>query len=823
MEKPYKVIVSLANLELDAILTTDLKCIIQADKLTKESDVPFREVYCFDLSHDCDHMSVTFKQKGVEIADGTFYIPQNLNSLSELEIIEKFKLPIKNVTADLQYLQASFNLTYINTSKFEESLVEQSIPPNIEKHVSVPQDLPSNAVQVPQTKKLTNSKGNTANQTLGSRSNNSKSDLLSSIKTTPKATSTNSKIAGVSNNKKSNTNTSIVSSSLQDFTKSLNRTKKPITSSVIEKLVEKPIHTKTYPKDKYNRPRDKTPVSTIKKPHESPQNNAIITKSKVATANPATKKTHIKEPIQHNDTELDGYLNKIIDRHMKDTKKKLEADTIDTNDCVYLNKFDKLTNSDLINPELVSSPKRIKPLYGVVMTSHEEAQANIEETHSPTILKAIYQSGGIATTQLTQSQSLSTLNNTKRHQDKNSKANIDMTTILMDNETKRYVNEYKNQLEYLRMMIYNLDQKAQVLETCTCENQQLRDELEKSSNVREELRKSLQETTQDLREESCKFNKVISELETHNKDTLGSLKETHILIDDMQTQIHRLEIRNSQQENENSELKLKGKNCEAFKNQLEQLRLDYENSEKRHAESLNSLSNQISGLENDGIKLNQGKSTQLDLNKDLELENCQLRSELITEKGYSANLQNDLENINLKLKVTQTSVELQGSIQDQRDTILKDLSKLRIHNESSVNQMESLEKELIMKNRDLEETEIQNREGIARLMNKLQHAEVSLNSMRSENNCLKKDNIELKTHIITIEQLLCVKEDVYAQLQSGMERLETKILDCDLLKTQVQTASRVNENREDKIFELQKCLIYLKNVVQDKDEVFLLL
>ena len=70
-----------------------------------------------------------------------------------------------------------------------------------------------------------------------------------------------------------------------------------------------------------------------------------------------------------------------------------------------------------------------------------------------------------------------------------------MTAILMDTETRRYVNEYKNQLEYLRSVIYNLDLKLRDQETWKREVNNLRDENQNGANAREELRKTLLETT----------------------------------------------------------------------------------------------------------------------------------------------------------------------------------------------------------------------------------------------------------------------------------------------------------------------------------------
>jgi len=52
-----------------------------------------------------------------------------------------------------------------------------------------------------------------------------------------------------------------------------------------------------------------------------------------------------------------------------------------------------------------------------------------------------------------------------------------MTSMLMDTETRRYVNEYKNQLDYLRGIVYNLDLKLREQETWQREVNNMRHEL----------------------------------------------------------------------------------------------------------------------------------------------------------------------------------------------------------------------------------------------------------------------------------------------------------------------------------------------------------
>jgi len=105
----YKVIISLANMELDASLKDGLKCKINVEGEIKISDVPFREVYCFDLSNRCSHILITFTMNKVDIAEAKIQVPEKIKSLTELETSEKIRLPVKNVESELPYISASFN------------------------------------------------------------------------------------------------------------------------------------------------------------------------------------------------------------------------------------------------------------------------------------------------------------------------------------------------------------------------------------------------------------------------------------------------------------------------------------------------------------------------------------------------------------------------------------------------------------------------------------------------------------------------------------------------------------------------------------------
>ena len=103
-------------------------------------------------------------------------------------------------------------------------------------------------------------------------------------------------------------------------------------------------------------------------------------------------------------------------------------------------------------------------------------------------------------------------------------------------------------------------------------------------------------------------------------------------------------------------------------------------------------------------------------------------------------------------------------MQDQRDAVLRDLEKVRQQNISFSQQIGALERDLLGKARDFEAIERRCKDDLFSAVNKVQNLEQALNGFKTDNSTLQKENIELRNHIITLEQLLCVKEDVYAQL-----------------------------------------------------------
>lgn len=214
-------------------------------------------------------------------------------------------------------------------------------------------------------------------------------------------------------------------------------------------------------------------MSSVKKSTRKSRKNFSSKKKSTSPIHTRTATNANTQGHKYTETELNNYLNRVVDRHFEDAKGQINADLSQVSDCLYLNKFSKMANAELINPALVAQS------HGISLSGTGKVNTELDLTASPQKLRGRYNRGG-----------------TRSKSPNSQKTGPDMTAILMDTETRRYVNEYKNQLEYLRAVIYALDLKLREQETWRREVNNLRDENQNGNNAREELRKTLLETTQ---------------------------------------------------------------------------------------------------------------------------------------------------------------------------------------------------------------------------------------------------------------------------------------------------------------------------------------
>lgn len=491
---------------------------------------------------------------------------------------------------------------------------------------------------------------------------------------------------------------------------------------------------------------------------------------------------------------VETFLNQVVNKRLDETQERVGADLEHTAESVYLNRFDHIAASSLVNAGALGASRREGS-----RDSREET--DIDQTASPERLKEKF-----------------------RNKSKSpSRYGPDMASVLMDTESRRYVNEYRNQLEYLRNIVYVLDVKNNSLDNAHNEATQLRDENQRSNTAREELRKTLLETTKDLKDEGEQLNRLIIDMESQNKDLLRDLKQSNNKVDDIQTRLHAQEIRNTQLESELADARAKSHSGDIYKAQLEKHLADHAAVERRNAETLNALGSRLAELEESLDKVTKDRQNLRKENSHLTQSVNELKLQLSEEKWNNQSLREELESLNNKLKVGQTSLDVYQSVQQLKDSVLGEVSKMEKLAQSRIREVQEYELQTQAQRRDLETAARIASEDAAKANRRVLDLEAQLNELRSVAAKSRRDNIELRNHIITLEQLLCVKEDVYSQLESVSARLEARQNDCDKLRSQLDASSKVLESSTEKILELEKLVVYLRNTVADKEDVKLLL
>lgn len=698
MERPFKVIISQANMELDVNLKDNLQCMISVGGVTKNSEVPFKEVFCFDIGVDCEPISIKFTKNNFAIATGTINVPETVGDNPEVEMSQDLKLPIENYASQASYIVASFNLTFINTKLFNGIEQQNIVPMEGFKHHAKKMEVVDKHC----------AGHHTHTSDLKATKNEQETKVKKTVKNDTAKRGNNSNLTGRNEN---SSRTHVKNKKVTKVSKTLKTTAETTKISEVRVSAAHQRSQSTVDENK-----DQTLTSSLTKVKNTPSLknlNNMTSKSNNKKSSNVTSKSLL---TKFNEDDACKHITKIVDKHAYEVKNVSQPELVDISDCLVLKKFEKIANMDYKGTDYM---KNTESSFNNLSTENINEELNDFYT-SPEKIKHKYNSVSNHI-----SNNKNAVKNSKNKENNNEFSSSHIDSINQNSNTQ------KNQIDYLKMVIYNLDKKNYTMGTYSNECSQLRDEVLRANNSREELRKSLQETTQDLREESGKFLRINSELDIHNKDLLNSLKECYTTIDNFQTENNSLEIKVSHFENENSELKQKVKSSTLFKLQLEQSRNDYTEAEKRHSNALNKISTQIEVVEKEYSKVCDEKQSYVEKFKELEMTNNSLRMELISEKDRNLKMEGELDQIKKQLLISQASAELFSTIKEQRDVIAKDIDTLTMENENFMNQIENYEKDVLVKYRDVENVEhIKNME-IERLVSTLKNSDIEFNRQKS--------------------------------------------------------------------------------------------
>lgn len=248
---------------------------------------------------------------------------------------------------------------------------------------------------------------------------------------------------------------------------------------------------------------------------------------------------------------------------------------------------------------------------------------------------------------------------------------------------------------------------------------------------------------------------------------LKSLKESHSLIDSLQSESHLQAIKASGVDSELSEFKVKLRTAGMIGAQLEACRLEYENSERRSVDWVESLAGEVAGCKEEVGRLGREKAEGLRREGEMEVRVERMEGEVGRLGRENLRLESENSSMGSQLKLAGTEGNILMAVRAQKDCILADLQRTKNQNSNFSAQIEQLQSEIKKSAKArLDDVSSQHQE-ISAMLEKVQRSELQCNSLRAEKNSLKKENTDYKNHIGSLESLLCVKEDVYAQLQSS--------------------------------------------------------
>lgn len=187
--------------------------------------------------------------------------------------------------------------------------------------------------------------------------------------------------------------------------------------------------------------------------------------------------------------------------------------------------------------------------------------------------------------------------------------------------------------------------------------------------------------------------------------------------------------------------------------------------------------------------------------------------------GYeNFRLESECASMGSELKLVGTEGNILMAVRAQKECILADLQRTKNQNSNFSAQIEQLQSEIKKSAKArIDDVSTQHQE-ISAMLAKVQRSELQCNSLRAEKNSLKKENTDYRNHIGSLESLLCVKEDVYAQLQSSLERNSELQTSSDKLRTRLETNQALIETQSEKIFDLEKLITSLRQCISEKDQ-----
>eukprot|EP01017_Pseudomicrothorax_dubius_P039145 TRINITY_DN5962_c0_g4_i1.p1 TRINITY_DN5962_c0_g4~~TRINITY_DN5962_c0_g4_i1.p1 ORF type:complete len:816 (-),score=343.55 TRINITY_DN5962_c0_g4_i1:188-2635(-) len=496
--------------------------------------------------------------------------------------------------------------------------------------------------------------------------------------------------------------------------------------------------------------------------------------------------------------ELTGYLDKVIDGYVGDARLVIENKGIE--ESMYLSRFNRMIAGELPPPDLQAG--------GAELRTPERMRLEAEQAEmSPERLRDRYDGGSPQGTRRLSPSKV-----------KVSGGPGDLATIMMNAEVRRHVNEYRNQIEYLKLVIFALDLKLKDHDQLKNDNEKLTLELAQVEEARRLLHTSITETTNELNTEVANLSRQNNDLQNEKHNLVEKLKDVNVRLDEAYLKLEKTEQSKHKADLELAELITKIRLINELKTQAEANLADLKKAEARRIELQEELYHRIHVINGQMEALRDENKRAVEERARALNEASNLRNRLEQEQIAHQQTTAERESLKKKLEVEEANKRIAREVQDQRDGLMNQLAQITLLNQNYERIIEEFKQDVANRIREQENVQRRHIDNIGILQKKNQALDDKINTLQEQLAGLLRNNAELRANISSLEQLLVVKDDVSHQLDAARASLALAIRDKEALRQQLDMGAEYIINQDEKAYDLQKIVIYLKGVIAEKDD-----
>jgi len=377
---------------------------------------------------------------------------------------------------------------------------------------------------------------------------------------------------------------------------------------------------------------------------------------------------------------------------------------------------------------------------------------------------------------------------------------------------------YNAQINNLNNVIINQNSRLADFEIYKKENEELRVQAQRNEAARKTLQDSILETTSELKQENKDLEKQILTVLTEKELLIKKNNELLNTIHELSNALASTKVSLQEKEDINSHNALKLNELGDLKQQVKKLQDAVIASENQKSRDQALYKAALSRFE---VSLQDTTKTIETMNiekKRLVTELHHVQQELGLEKANHQATQNDLLLTKKKLENAENYKEVITSLEVQRDQLTQQLSDSRgDHSQTKQNLQESLEK-LATRQREFEINEKTFIKDKTVLCEKLDSAESRNDRLNKEVNEQKLKVSQMGTNISSLEQLVCVKEDISKQLDGTQKQLGQVVEDRKALRAQLESVVVSQDHANNKLLEVERSANQLRNIIEEKEE-----